>query len=167
MQVGSVHTQRSQQILSSCGICNWRSLDHWVNDSLLTINCKVPSWWLSSLMISLIFSYKAWGALLGRRLAERGIIVACIDYRCWCLTTYKAFVMLFTMYLSSRLCFRPLFFFNWWVLNDWFIFACLVKIWMSCRNFPQGTISDMVTDASEGISFVCNNAASFGGDPNK
>ncbi|RLN00239.1 putative isoprenylcysteine alpha-carbonyl methylesterase ICME, partial [Panicum miliaceum] len=60
-------------------------------------------------------SYKAWGALLGRRLAERGIIVACIDY----------------------------------------------------RNFPQGTISDMVTDASEGISFVCNNVVSFGGDPNK
>ncbi|KAL5676634.1 hypothetical protein ACJX0J_012765, partial [Zea mays] len=63
----------------------------------------------------LIFSYKAWGALLGRRLAERGIIVACIDY----------------------------------------------------RNFPQGTISDMVSDASEAISFICNNVVSFGGDPNK
>ncbi|KAJ1264219.1 hypothetical protein BS78_09G246600 [Paspalum vaginatum] len=62
-----------------------------------------------------IIGYKAWGALLGRRLAERGIIVACIDY----------------------------------------------------RNFPQGTISDMVSDASEGISFVCNNAVSYGGDPNK
>ena len=33
------------------------------------------------LMIMLLFSDKAWGALLGRRLAERGIIVACIDYR--------------------------------------------------------------------------------------
>jgi len=33
------------------------------------------------LMSLLEFSYKAWGALLGRRLAERGIIVACIDYR--------------------------------------------------------------------------------------
>ncbi|GJM89830.1 hypothetical protein PR202_ga06052 [Eleusine coracana subsp. coracana] len=62
-----------------------------------------------------IIGYKAWGALLGRRLAERGIIVACIDY----------------------------------------------------RNFPQGTISDMVADASEGISFICNNAASYGGDPNQ
>ncbi|KAK1665976.1 hypothetical protein QYE76_054135 [Lolium multiflorum] len=62
-----------------------------------------------------IIGYKAWGALLGRRLAERGIIVACIDY----------------------------------------------------RNFPQGTISDMVSDASQGISFVCNNAASYGGDPNQ
>jgi len=62
-----------------------------------------------------IIGYKAWGALLGRRLAERGIIVACIDY----------------------------------------------------RNFPQGTISDMVTDASQGISFVCNNIASYGGDPNQ
>ncbi|GJM93771.1 hypothetical protein PR202_ga10359 [Eleusine coracana subsp. coracana] len=62
-----------------------------------------------------IIGYKAWGALLGRRLAERGIIVACIDY----------------------------------------------------RNFPQGTIGDMVKDASQGISFVCNNIASYGGDPNQ
>uniref|UniRef100_A0A453F429 protein-S-isoprenylcysteine alpha-carbonyl methylesterase n=1 Tax=Aegilops tauschii subsp. strangulata TaxID=200361 RepID=A0A453F429_AEGTS len=62
-----------------------------------------------------IIGYKAWGALLGRRLAERGIIVACIDY----------------------------------------------------RNFPQGRIGDMVSDASQGISFVCNNIASYGGDPNK
>lgn len=35
------------------------------------------------------------------------------------------------------------------------------------RNFPQGTISDMVEDASEGISFVCNQIASFGGDPSR
>uniref|UniRef100_A0A804ITP8 protein-S-isoprenylcysteine alpha-carbonyl methylesterase n=1 Tax=Musa acuminata subsp. malaccensis TaxID=214687 RepID=A0A804ITP8_MUSAM len=28
-----------------------------------------------------IIGYKAWGALLGRRLAERDVIVACIDYR--------------------------------------------------------------------------------------
>ncbi|KAL5202517.1 hypothetical protein ABZP36_013469 [Zizania latifolia] len=62
-----------------------------------------------------IIGYKAWGALLGRRLAERGIIVACIDY----------------------------------------------------RNFPQGTISDMVSDASDGISFVCDTVASYGGDPNQ
>ncbi|XP_073103630.1 probable isoprenylcysteine alpha-carbonyl methylesterase ICMEL1 isoform X2 [Elaeis guineensis] len=62
-----------------------------------------------------IIGYKAWGALLGRRLAERGVIVACIDY----------------------------------------------------RNFPQGTIGDMVKDASQGISFVCNNIASYGGDPNR
>lgn len=62
-----------------------------------------------------IIGYKAWGALLGKRLSERGIIVACIDY----------------------------------------------------RNFPQGTISNMVKDASQGISFVCNNIASYGGDPNR
>ncbi|KAL0904481.1 hypothetical protein M5K25_026603 [Dendrobium thyrsiflorum] len=62
-----------------------------------------------------IIGYKAWGSLLGRRLAERGILVACIDY----------------------------------------------------RNFPQGTISDMVKDASEGISFVCNNIASYGGNPDR
>ncbi|KAK2994360.1 hypothetical protein RJ640_017872, partial [Escallonia rubra] len=35
------------------------------------------------------------------------------------------------------------------------------------RNFPQGTISDMVKDASQGISFVCNNIAEYGGDPNR
>ncbi|KAH7650985.1 prenylcysteine alpha-carboxyl methylesterase protein [Dioscorea alata] len=62
-----------------------------------------------------IIGYKAWGALLGKQLAERGIIVACIDY----------------------------------------------------RNFPQGTISDMVKDASQGISFVCSKAAGYGGDPNR
>ncbi|WVZ78586.1 hypothetical protein U9M48_026276 [Paspalum notatum var. saurae] len=62
-----------------------------------------------------IIGYKGWGALLGRRLAERGIIVACIDY----------------------------------------------------RNFPQGTIGDMVEDASQGISYVCNNIASYGGDPSR
>jgi hypothetical protein len=41
-----------------------------------------------------IFSYKAWGALLGRRLAERGIIVACIDYRCCCFSLNSLDVML-------------------------------------------------------------------------
>ncbi|XP_037497095.1 probable isoprenylcysteine alpha-carbonyl methylesterase ICMEL1 isoform X2 [Jatropha curcas] len=35
------------------------------------------------------------------------------------------------------------------------------------RNFPQGTMSDMVEDASQGISFVCNNIAQYGGDPNR
>lgn len=58
---------------------------------------------------------RAWGALLGRQLAERGIIVACIDY----------------------------------------------------RNLPQGTISDMVSDAFEAFSFICDTIASYGGDPNQ
>ncbi|KAH9739492.1 isoprenylcysteine alpha-carbonyl methylesterase ICME [Citrus sinensis] len=62
-----------------------------------------------------IIGYKAWGSLLGRQLAERDIIVACLDY----------------------------------------------------RNFPQGTISDMVKDVSQGISFVFNNIADYGGDPNR
>ncbi|CAK7326485.1 unnamed protein product [Dovyalis caffra] len=35
------------------------------------------------------------------------------------------------------------------------------------RNFPQGTMSNMVEDASEGISFVCNKIAEYGGDPNR
>ncbi|KAI4366739.1 hypothetical protein MLD38_022578 [Melastoma candidum] len=62
-----------------------------------------------------IIGYKAWGALLGKQLAERDIIVACIDY----------------------------------------------------RNFPQGTISDMVSDASQGIAFICNTIVEYGGDPNR
>ena len=28
-----------------------------------------------------IIGYKAWGALLARRLSQRGIMVACLDYR--------------------------------------------------------------------------------------
>ncbi|KAL8266256.1 hypothetical protein R6Q59_003600 [Mikania micrantha] len=62
-----------------------------------------------------IIGYKGWGSLLGFQLAERDIIVTCIDY----------------------------------------------------RNFPQGTISDMVEDVSQGISYVCNNIANYGGDPNR
>ncbi|XAR51566.1 hypothetical protein NMG60_11006230 [Bertholletia excelsa] len=62
-----------------------------------------------------IIGYKAWGALLGNQLAERDIIVACLDY----------------------------------------------------RNFPQGTISDMVEDVSQGISFVCKKVVECGGDPNR
>ncbi|KMZ73052.1 Isoprenylcysteine alpha-carbonyl methylesterase ICME [Zostera marina] len=62
-----------------------------------------------------IIGYKAWGSLLGMQLAERDIIVACIDY----------------------------------------------------RNFPQGTISDMIKDASQGISFICNNIIDYGGDPSR
>ncbi|XP_021847122.2 isoprenylcysteine alpha-carbonyl methylesterase ICME isoform X2 [Spinacia oleracea] len=62
-----------------------------------------------------IIGYKAWGSLLGLQLAERDIIVACLDY----------------------------------------------------RNFPQGTVSDMIKDVSQGISFVCNNIAAVGGDPDR
>uniref|UniRef100_A0A7C9E0V0 protein-S-isoprenylcysteine alpha-carbonyl methylesterase n=1 Tax=Opuntia streptacantha TaxID=393608 RepID=A0A7C9E0V0_OPUST len=62
-----------------------------------------------------IIGYKAWAALLGKRLAERDIIMACLDY----------------------------------------------------RNFPQGTISDMITDVSQGISFICNSIAAAGGDPDR
>ncbi|KAL9266360.1 putative isoprenylcysteine alpha-carbonyl methylesterase ICMEL2 [Drosera capensis] len=62
-----------------------------------------------------IIGYKAWGSFLGLQLAERDIIVACLDY----------------------------------------------------RNFPQGMISDMVEDVSQGISFVFSHIAEYGGDPNR
>ncbi|XP_028769481.1 isoprenylcysteine alpha-carbonyl methylesterase ICME-like, partial [Neltuma alba] len=35
------------------------------------------------------------------------------------------------------------------------------------RNFPQGTISDMVKDVSQGISCVVNTITDYGGDPNR
>ncbi|XP_022983594.1 isoprenylcysteine alpha-carbonyl methylesterase ICME-like [Cucurbita maxima] len=35
------------------------------------------------------------------------------------------------------------------------------------RNFPQGTISDMVKDISQGISYVCKNIADYGGDQDR
>lgn len=35
------------------------------------------------------------------------------------------------------------------------------------RNFPQATISDMVKDSSQGISFVFNHIAEYGGDPTR
>lgn len=35
------------------------------------------------------------------------------------------------------------------------------------RNFPQGTISDMVEDVSQGLSFICNNIGIYGGDPDR
>ncbi|XP_031742461.1 isoprenylcysteine alpha-carbonyl methylesterase ICME isoform X5 [Cucumis sativus] len=42
------------------------------------------------------------------------------------------------------------------------IVACL-----DYRNFPQGTMSDMIKDVSEGISFVFNNIEEYGGDINR
>ncbi|CAM6038254.1 unnamed protein product [Sphagnum compactum] len=35
------------------------------------------------------------------------------------------------------------------------------------RNFPQGTAGDMISDICTGITYVHNNIASFGGDPDK
>ena len=133
--------------------------------SQITIRYSVNSWRLSLLLMWLIFSYKAWGALLGRRLAERGIIVACIDYRCWCL---KEFCDVYTTYVYFTIMFSTCTFlinFEYW-LNDLFLLHWQ-NLNMDGRNFPQGTISDMVSDASEAISFICNNVVSFGGDPNK
>lgn len=80
---------------------------------------------------------------------------------------YEGFCGILTMQMYSPLYFRPVTFLLWSI--EWLISLCLLgkNINMSGRNFPQGTISDMVSDASEGISFVCNNAVSYGGDPNK
>lgn len=64
----------------------------------------------------------------------------------FCCCSYKAWGSLLGQQLSER---------------D-IIVACI-----DYRNFPQGTISDMVKDASQGISFVCNSISEYGGDPNR
>jgi prenylcysteine alpha-carboxyl methylesterase len=35
------------------------------------------------------------------------------------------------------------------------------------RNFPQGSVSDMVADISTGIGYVCQNITNLGGDPKR
>ncbi|CAN1137763.1 Probable isoprenylcysteine alpha-carbonyl methylesterase ICMEL1 [Linum perenne] len=51
---------------------------------------------------------------------------------------------------------------GWQLSERDIIVACI-----DYRNFPQGTMSDMVQDACQGISFVCKNIAEYGGDPNR
>nr|GMC99301.1 putative isoprenylcysteine alpha-carbonyl methylesterase ICMEL1 [Ipomoea batatas] len=63
-----------------------------------------------------------------------------------CISRYKAWGSLLGRQLSER---------------D-IIVACI-----DYRNFPQGTISDMVEDVSQGISFICNHITEYGGDPNR
>ncbi|KAH7442718.1 hypothetical protein KP509_03G101100 [Ceratopteris richardii] len=43
----------------------------------------------------------------------------------------------------------------------------VIVVCLDYRNFPQGTLSDMVEDAMQGISFICNNITDFGGDPTR
>ncbi|KAF3646697.1 Isoprenylcysteine alpha-carbonyl methylesterase ICME [Capsicum annuum] len=50
------------------------------------------------------------------------------------------------------------------LLGGW-VFLSLM--YLCVINFPQGTISDMVKEASQGISFICNKIAEYGGDPNR
>ncbi|XP_074279329.1 isoprenylcysteine alpha-carbonyl methylesterase ICME-like [Silene latifolia] len=52
-------------------------------------------------------------------------------------------------------------------LGKQFIERDIIVACLDYRNFPQGTISDMIKDVSQGISFVCNNIASCGGDPDR
>ncbi|CAL5338720.1 unnamed protein product [Camellia sinensis] len=72
-------------------------------------------------------------------------VVAFVTGGAW-IIGYKAWGCLFGKQLSER---------------D-IIVACI-----DYRNFPQGTMSDMIKDSSEGISFVCNHIAEYGGDPNR
>ncbi|XP_022930102.1 probable isoprenylcysteine alpha-carbonyl methylesterase ICMEL1 [Cucurbita moschata] len=72
-------------------------------------------------------------------------VVALVTGGAW-IIGYKAWGSL----LGSHLCDRDI------------IVACL-----DYRNFPQGSMSDMIKDASQGISFVFNNIAEYGGDPNR
>ncbi|MCO5582585.1 hypothetical protein L7F22_036483 [Adiantum nelumboides] len=38
---------------------------------------------------------------------------------------------------------------------------------MDYRNYPRGTISDMVEDVSQAICFICDNISDYGGDPER
>ncbi|CAI0552672.1 unnamed protein product [Linum tenue] len=51
---------------------------------------------------------------------------------------------------------------GWQLSERDIIVACI-----DYRNFPQGTMSNMVQDACQGISFVCEKIADYGGDPNR
>ncbi|GKV39329.1 hypothetical protein SLEP1_g47116 [Rubroshorea leprosula] len=82
---------------------------------------------------------------LPKNLDEPKPVVAFVTGGAW-IIGYKAWGSLLGQQLSER---------------D-IIVACI-----DYRNFPQGTINDMVRDASQGISFVCRNAAEYGGDPNR
>lgn len=65
----------------------------WLICSIFVLNCCIIPFiiWLLRwnyylvsylfILVSCWFRYKAWGSLLGRQLAERDIIVACLDYR--------------------------------------------------------------------------------------
>ncbi|XP_047342026.1 isoprenylcysteine alpha-carbonyl methylesterase ICME-like [Impatiens glandulifera] len=72
-------------------------------------------------------------------------VVAFITGGAW-IIGYKAWGSL----LGQQLCERDI------------IVACI-----DYRNFPKVTIGDMVNDASQGISFVFNHIAEYGGDPNR
>ncbi|CAK9200932.1 unnamed protein product [Sphagnum troendelagicum] len=43
----------------------------------------------------------------------------------------------------------------------------IIVICLDYRNFPQGSVGDMVTDISTGIGYVFQNITHFGGDPNR
>lgn len=43
----------------------------------------------------------------------------------------------------------------------------ILQVTCECRNFPQGTITDMVEDVLQGISFLFDNIVDYGGDPNR
>ncbi|KAK9676131.1 hypothetical protein RND81_11G056500 [Saponaria officinalis] len=72
-------------------------------------------------------------------------VVAFITGGAW-IIGYKAWGSLLGQHLSER---------------D-IIVACI-----DYRNFPQGTMRNMIDDASRGISFICNNIAEYGGDPER
>lgn len=61
-----------------------------------------------------VIGYKAWGALLARRLSHHGVLVISLDY----------------------------------------------------RNFPQGTVEDMLRDVNAGIAWALGAVPAYGGDPN-
>jgi hypothetical protein len=143
-------------------------------DSFLSSNLHAISLWVEitpkglKLMLRLINRYKGWAALLGQQLAEHHIIVTCLDYRCMSLDVHKRTPCLQQIWLHHfpyESVFSFLVMYGTFLLKDpWTQYNVLC--WQ-CRNFPQGSVSDMVADISTGIGYVCQNITNLGGDPNR
>ncbi|XP_028752903.1 isoprenylcysteine alpha-carbonyl methylesterase ICME isoform X4 [Neltuma alba] len=97
-----------------------------------------------------------------------------------CLATDAGFSTRMDLYLPANICEpKPVLIFvtgGAWIIGykAWGSFLGLqlaerdiIVASIDYRNFPQGTISDMVKDVSQGISFIVDNVADYGGDPNR
>ena len=51
-------------------------------------------------------------------------------------------------------------------LGDYLAKNGIIMVSIDYRNFPQGTLSDMMQDVRRGIQWTLNNISNFGGDPN-
>lgn len=94
------------------------------------------------------------GALLAKRLSERGMIVAALDYR----NFPQARNQFLFCHVSPRRTHVP-----FWCAPST---LCGIDVACSCASL-QGTVSDMTLDVSTGIAYVMHNCEMWGGDPKR